>query len=78
LAISGNLIWVSLLKNGRRATDTPNMYTKLLILLAWASYFALQQTADNFWRFLLMYCSVLAICSLFYRRESKPTKSKKK
>jgi hypothetical protein len=54
------------------------MYTKLLILLAWASYFALQQTADNFWRFLLMYCSVLAICSLFYRRESKPTKSKKK
>ncbi len=66
------------LKNGQRATDTPNMYAKLLILLAWASYFALRQTADSFWRFFLMYCSVLAICSLFYRRENKPNKSKKK
>jgi len=66
------------LKNGQRAADTPFMYTKFLILLAWASYFALQQTADNFWRFFLLYCSVLAICSILYRREHKPDKSKKK
>jgi len=69
---------VSPLKNGRRKADTPCMYTKFLILLAWASYFAVRQTADNFWRFFLMYCSVLAICSIFYRRENKPDKSKKK
>lgn len=54
------------------------MYTKLLILLAWAFYFAFRQTADDFWRFFLMYCSVLAICSFFYRQENKPNKSKKK
>jgi hypothetical protein len=54
------------------------MYTKLLILLSWAFYFALQQTADNFWRFFLLYCSILAICSILYRREHKPNKSKKK
>ncbi len=65
-------------KSGRWAADNPNMYTKLLILLAWVFYFALMQTADDFWRFLLMYCAVLAICSLFYRQENKPNKSKKK
>jgi hypothetical protein len=54
------------------------MNTKLLIFLAWGFYFALRQTADEFWRFCLIYCAILAVCSFFYRLENKPAKSKKK
>jgi len=54
------------------------MNTKLLILLAWGSYFALRQTADDFWRFSLIYSAVLAICSFFYGLDNKTGKPKKK
>ena len=54
------------------------MNTKLLIFLTWAFYFVLLQTSDGFWRFCLVYSTVLAICSFFYRQDNKPKKSKKK
>jgi hypothetical protein len=54
------------------------MNTKLLILLVWAFYFALRQTADDFWRFCLVYGAVLAVCSFFYGLENKPDRAKKK
>lgn len=54
------------------------MNTKLLILLAWIFYFALRQTADEFWLFCLVYSCVLAACSFFYRWENKSISPKKK
>lgn len=53
------------------------MNTKLLIVLAWIFYFALRQTADEFWRFCLIYSCVLATCTFFYQRENKPANSTK-
>jgi len=66
------------LKPNRCAADIPFMKTKLLILLSWGSYFALRQTADDFWRFCLIYSAILAICSFFYGMENKTRKSTKK
>ncbi|MGD9366593.1 MAG: hypothetical protein PVH87_12920 [Desulfobacteraceae bacterium] len=54
------------------------MNTKLLILIAWLSYFALRQTADDFWRFCLIYSCVMATCTFFYRLENKSATPKKK
>ena len=54
------------------------MNTKLLILLAWIFYYALRQTADDFWRFCLIYSCVMAACTFFYRMENKPRTSGKK
>jgi hypothetical protein len=56
------------------------MNTKLLILIAWLCYFALKQTADDFWRFCLIYSCAMATCAYLYRLENKsaPPKNKKK
>jgi len=53
------------------------MNTKLLILIAWISYFALKQTADDFWRFCLIYSCVMATCTFCYRLENKPKATNK-
>ena len=66
------------LKIGLTAADIPIMNTKMLIFLSWGSYFALLQTADEFWRFCLIYSAILAICSFFYGLENKSGKAKKK
>ncbi len=47
------------------------MNTKLLIFLAWMSHLAFRQTADDFWRFGLIYTAVLAICTFFYKLENR-------
>jgi low temperature requirement protein LtrA len=54
------------------------MNTKLLILLSWIFYFALLQTADEFWRFCLVYSCVLVAFSFFYRWENKSNTPKNK
>jgi hypothetical protein len=56
------------------------MNTKFLIFCAWMFLLALRQTADEFWRFCLIYASVLATCSFLYRldRKSWLTAGKKK
>ena len=56
------------------------MNTKVFVLLAWICYYALRQTADDFWLFCLIYCCVLATCTFLYGMENKPrteTKNKK-
>ena len=53
------------------------MTTKVLIVLAWISYFAFRQTADNFWLFCVVYSSVLATCTYLYQLEHKPQSNKK-
>jgi hypothetical protein len=56
------------------------MNTKFLIFLAWIFELAFRQTADDFWRFCLIYAGVLATCTFFYKLENKskkPAKSKK-
>ena len=54
------------------------MNTKFLIFCAWLFMLALLQTADEFWRFCLIYATVLATCSFFYRLENKTGTSAKK
>ncbi len=54
------------------------MNTKVLIVLAWMSYFALRQTADGFWLFCCVYSCVLATCSYFFQQDQKPHTNKKK
>ena len=56
------------------------MNTKFLIFLAWLFLLAYRQTADDFWRFCLIYAAVLTICTFFYKLEnkSKPASKKKK
>jgi hypothetical protein len=49
----------------------PPMNTKLLILAAWISYYAMRHTADDFWLFCLVYSCVLAACTYFYQQEHK-------
>jgi hypothetical protein len=53
------------------------MNTKLLILIAWISYYILCRTADDFWLFWLVYSCVLATCTYFYQQENKPPARKK-
>jgi hypothetical protein len=47
------------------------MNTKFLIFLAWMFHLAFRQTADEFWRFCLIYAAVLVICTFFYKLENK-------
>lgn len=55
------------------------MNTKFLVFLAWMFNLALLRTADEFWRFCLIYAAVMAICTYFYNMENKtPAGSKKK
>jgi hypothetical protein len=54
------------------------MNTKFLIFCAWLFLLALRQTADDFWRFCLIYASILATCTFFYRLENKSGASAKK
>jgi hypothetical protein len=56
-----------------------SMNTKFLVFLAWMFNLALRQTADDFWRFCLIYAAVLATCCFFYKLENKSSvRSKKK
>lgn len=54
------------------------MNTKMLVFCAWMFLLALRQTADEFWRFCLIYASVLAACTFFYRLENKSSLSARK
>jgi hypothetical protein len=54
------------------------MSTKMLVFCAWMFLLALRQTADDFWRFCLIYASVLATCTFFYRLENKSSLSARK
>jgi hypothetical protein len=54
------------------------MSTKILVFCAWMFLLALRQTADDFWRFCLIYASVLATCCFFYRLENKSSLSARK
>jgi hypothetical protein len=54
------------------------MSTKMLVFCAWMFLLALRQTADDFWRFCLIYASVLATCTFFYRLENKSRLSARK
>ncbi len=55
------------------------MNTKLLVFLAWLFNLALHRTADDFWRFCLIYAVVMAICTYFFNLENKSAvRSKKK
>ncbi len=47
------------------------MNTKLLLLITWLLYFVVIQTADDVWRFYLVYSCVLTACAIFYNREHK-------
>ena len=42
-----------------------HMSIKFLIFSAWMFLLAFRQTADDFWRFCLVYATVLAICTFF-------------
>ena len=55
-----------------------HMSIKFLIFSAWMFLLAFRQTADDFWRFCLVYATVLAICTFFYTLENKPKSSSKK
>jgi hypothetical protein len=50
----------------------------MLVFCAWMFLLALRQTADDFWRFCLIYASVLATCTFFYRLENKSSLSARK
>lgn len=54
------------------------MNTKILIFLAWIFYLVVRQTADEVWRFCLVYSCVLATCAFFYHLDNKAAPSKKK
>jgi hypothetical protein len=54
------------------------MNTKLLVFCAWMFLLALRQTADKFWLFCMVYASILATCTFFYRLENKSSLSAKK
>lgn len=47
------------------------MNTKFLVFLAWMFNLALHRTADEFWRFCLIYAAVMAICTYLYKSENK-------
>jgi hypothetical protein len=54
------------------------MNTKFLVFLAWMFNLALRQTADDFWLFCLIYASVLATCTFFFKLENKSKVRSKK
>jgi hypothetical protein len=66
------------LKGQDRTLKGQRMHTKLLIFLAWMFHLALRQTADDFWLFCLIYASVLATCTFFYKLENKSRVTSKK
>jgi len=47
------------------------MKPKVLIILAWIFFVAARRTSDELWYFCMAYSLILAICSLFYRREKR-------
>jgi len=54
------------------------MNLKLLIFLAWMFLLAFHQTADDFWRFCLVYTVVLTICAYFFKMENRSSRLTKK
>ena len=54
------------------------MNTKFLVFLAWMFNLALRQTADDFWLFCLIYASVLATCTFFFKLENKSSAHSRK
>jgi hypothetical protein len=61
-----------------RVSKDRQMNTKLLVFCAWMFLLALRQTADEFWLFCLIYASVLATCTFFFRLENKSLLSSRK
>jgi len=53
------------------------MKSKLLIFSGWLFYLVARRTSDEVWYVITAYSLVLAVCTLFYRREKQPGKAQK-